>query len=62
MVNYDSCVYVFGKNDDSHSYCLCRRFDISIKEKKKLKFIKTAMKSTFKMVDHGQLNNILGIH
>lgn len=59
----DPCVYVFGK-DEERVIVIIYVDDLILASKKieKLDLIKSKMKSTFKMVDLGQISNSLGIN
>lgn len=58
----DPCVYVIGK-DEKRLIIIIYVDDLILASKKmdRLENVKSKMKSTFKMVDLGQINNILGI-
>lgn len=59
----DPCMYVFGKGDD-RVILLSYVDDIILASKKieRLEFVKSKLKSTFKMVDLGPIHDILGIN
>jgi len=59
----DPCVYVFGKNNERVIVIVyVDDLILASKELSRLKYIKSKMKSMFKMTDLGQVNNILGIN
>lgn len=59
----DPCVYVFGKNDERVIVIIyVDDLILALKELTRLEYIKSKMKSMFKMTDLGQISNILGIN
>lgn len=59
----DPCVYVFGKNEERVIVIIyVDDLILASKELDRLEYIKSKMKSTFKMTDLGQVRNILGIN
>jgi len=59
----DPCVYVFGKNNERVIVIVyVDDLILASKELSRLEYIKSKMKSMFKMTDLGQVNNILGIN
>lgn len=59
----DPCVYVFGKKEERVIVIIyVDDIILASKELSRFEYVKSKLKSTFKMTDLGQVNNILGIN